>query len=360
MRRVPFVIGAVALVAAGVAGGALLFDSGEQGPRSPDRTALSAADIRRGDLIDTITVDGTLTYAAERRITAQAAGTVTSVPSQGRVVRQGGTLYAVDRRPVVLMHGTVPLYRTLGPGVTAGPDVRQLENALQDLGYGDGLTVDRTFSAATARAVRRWQKDKGLKQTGSVDAAQVVFLPSDARVVEAKAAVGDRIGPGRPVLSVTGTHHVVHVDLDADEQETAQKGRTVSVQLPGGATATGRITSVGTVAHKKNTQGDTPTSGQSPSATIDVEITLTGGKRSSTLDQAPVTVTMESRRRSDVLSVPVEALLALREGGFGVEVVDPGGTRRIVAVTTGMYGGGRVEISGAGLTPGMKVGVPAQ
>ncbi|AJT65910.1 hypothetical protein T261_4256 [Streptomyces lydicus] len=55
--------------------------------------------------------------------------------------------------------------------------------------------------------------------------------------------------------------------------------------------------------------------------------------------------------------MPVNALLALPGGGFGVQVVE-GGRAREVRVKLGMFGQGRVEITGGGLKPGMKVGVP--
>ena len=54
----------------------------------------------------------------------------------------------------------------------------------------------------------------------------------------------------------------------------------------------------------------------------------------------------------------VAALLALAEGGYGVQVVD-GSTTRIVAVRTGLFADGKVEISGNGLRAGMKVAVPS-
>jgi membrane fusion protein, multidrug efflux system len=54
--------------------------------------------------------------------------------------------------------------------------------------------------------------------------------------------------------------------------------------------------------------------------------------------------------------VPVSALLALAEGGYGVEIID-GDNAYIVPVRTGMFAAGRVEISGDAITDGVTVGV---
>ena len=59
-----------------------------------------------------------------------------------------------------------------------------------------------------------------------------------------------------------------------------------------------------------------------------------------------------------MLAVPVNALLALQGGGFGVEVVT-GGTSHLVGVTTGLYSNTLVQISGSGITAGMRVEVPS-
>jgi len=75
------------------------------------------------------------------------------------------------------------------------------------------------------------------------------------------------------------------------------------------------------------------------------------------LDAAPVDVDLVSEERKDVLAVPVAALLALTDGGYGVEIVD-GDTTRVVAVKIGMFAAGRVEISGEGIAEGVTVGVP--
>ena len=59
-----------------------------------------------------------------------------------------------------------------------------------------------------------------------------------------------------------------------------------------------------------------------------------------------------------MLSVPVGALLALSPDQYGVEVVEDDGTTRKVPVTLGLFAGGRVEISGEGLSEGQRVVVP--
>jgi multidrug efflux pump subunit AcrA (membrane-fusion protein) len=56
-----------------------------------------------------------------------------------------------------------------------------------------------------------------------------------------------------------------------------------------------------------------------------------------------------------VLTVPVEALLALRDGGYGLEVVDASGQHRIVPVKLGFSARGLVEVTGEGLAEGTRV-----
>jgi peptidoglycan hydrolase-like protein with peptidoglycan-binding domain len=354
-RRGYFVTAGVLAVAVG-GGGTAAFVMNDQGePTRPASTLPSATTaITRGDVVDTESVDGNLTYADERTISAGASGTVTWAPDEGATVTRGRPLLKVDGKPVTLMYGSLPLYRPLRQGVDDGRDVRQLERNLKALGYGDDMTVDDSFTAATAQAVKDWQDDVGLPETGAVDASQVVFESGAVRISDVKTAVAARVGPAQPALTVTGTERVVHVDLDATKQNIAKKGAAVTVELPDGNQVRGRITKVGTVAQASNSDNQDP---NDDSYTIDVDIRVSG-KGIGRLDEAPVTVEMQSARSKNVLSVPIEALLALREGGFGVEVVE-NGTSRIVPVELGTYGGGRVEVTGAGLREGMKVGVAA-
>jgi peptidoglycan hydrolase-like protein with peptidoglycan-binding domain len=314
--------------------------------------------VTRGDLIDTETVDGALGYGDEQLLVAGASGTVTWLPGTGATIRRGKTLYGLNSKPVTLMYGTMPMYRGLSEGVRDGTDVEQLERNLAALGYGDSMTVDGHFTAATAKAVENWQDDRGLSTTGVIDSSQIIFAPGAVRVTGLPVTLGGRTMAAKPVLKVTGTERQVKVNLDTANQQLARKGAKISVELPDHSTASGKISKVGTVAIPKNSGGN---AGSSPAtdSTIEVDITLDDPDKAGSLDQAPVSVDLQSERHKDVLSVPVEALLALREGGYGVQVV-AGGAVHVVSVQTGLYAGGRVEVSAQGLSEGIKVGVPSK
>ncbi len=337
------VAGGVAVVVVGGIVLAVAMDGDEA--KAGHEVRLGTVVVTRGDLVDTEKVDGKLTYSGAQDVWAGASGVVTWVPRKGATVRRGGPLMRVAGRPVTLMYGGTPMYRVLEQGVTGG-DVRQLETNLTDLGYG-GLTVDREFTEATKAAVKEWQDDLGLPETGTVDAGQVVFLGGPVRVREVKAPKGKQVAKGQPVLGVAGTGRVVHVDLDAEKQDLAREGAKVSVELPGGKVVKGTVGKVSGVAESTG-------SGQDKKTTVGVDISL-GGAGTGRLDEAPVTVELESERRRGVLSVPVEALLATREGGFALEIVE-GAERRLVPVRTGAFGGGRVEVDG--VREGARVGVP--
>jgi hypothetical protein len=88
-----------------------------------------------------------------------------------------------------------------------------------------------------------------------------------------------------------------------------------------------------------------------------VTVTIPDQKALGSVDAAPVDVNFVSSKRENVLAVPVVALLALPQGGFGVEIVD-GSETRIVAVKTRMFAAGQVEVSGKGIAEGVRVGVP--
>jgi peptidoglycan hydrolase-like protein with peptidoglycan-binding domain len=321
------------------------------GGRSVDPPARGAAPpatapVTRQTLTETQTVAGTLGYGDARDLPGRAAGTLTWVPAAGQRIGRGQPAYRVDDRPVTLLYGPLPMYRALGPD-SKGPDVRQFETNLWALGYR-GFTVDDRYGAGTARAVRSWQRALGRPVTGTVDPATVVTAPGALRVAELKAQVGDQVGGS--VLAYTGPTQVIGVDLEVKYQSMVRRGATVGIDLPGGGSATGTVADVGTVASTAQKDGETK-------ATVKVTVTVADPRRLGGYDRAPVELRLTAAERTDVLTVPVAALLALAEGGYGVEVVE-GGRSRTVPVRLGMFAGGRVEVSGDGLRVGTVVGVP--
>jgi hypothetical protein len=334
--------------------------------------ATATADVTRRDLEERVEVEGTLGYgeATELALTGatgaeddgteppadgdSGGGTITGLPAVGTVVDRGRTLVEVDGEPVPLLLGPRPLWRTLGPGVEDGPDVAQLEENLVALGIAtpDELTVDEDWTAATTDAVEEWQEALGVEATGSLAPGDAVVVPAAVRVVEHPTPVGG--SASGTVVEVTGTTRQVTVDLEASRQTLVTDGQAVEVELPDGTVVAGTVASVGTVA--TTPEADNPDEAGDP--TIEVVVSLDDPAQGAAYDEAPVTVRVVSSAAEGVLAVPVDALLALAEGGYAVERVAADGTTELVGVELGAFADGWVEVTGE-LAEGERVAVPA-
>jgi peptidoglycan hydrolase-like protein with peptidoglycan-binding domain len=318
----------------------------------------SLASVTRRSLASTTNVNGTLGFAGSYDVVNQVTGTLSALPAVGDLIEPGDVLYRVDGSPVVLLEGSTPAYRVLLPGMT-GPDVRQLNAALVDLGYATEAQLDPAsdrFDLDTSRALRKLQADVGLEPTGILPLGQAVFLPSGIRVTELSATLGSAAEAGTSILSGTSTARRVHIDLDAAQQSQVKEGDEATITMPDGQTTPGVVSKVGTVA---TTPSDSPDSADS-SPTIPVVVTPTHPAQTGQLDQAPVLVSITTDSVKNVLVVPVDALIALSGGGYAVEV-DSGGSRHLATVTLGMFDDaeGLVQVSGPGLQEGQRVVVPA-
>jgi peptidoglycan hydrolase-like protein with peptidoglycan-binding domain len=315
-------------------------------PRTqPPTYPTSTATVDRRSLVSQTRVAATWGYGGAYTVVNQAPGTITKLPKVGQVVRQGKVLYRVSGRPIVLLYGPVPAYRSLSYGMT-GPDVAELNTALTALGYTSRPWNRRYFGRETAGALERLQHHLGMSRTGELALGNAVFLPRAARVTARGAGVlGGPARPGMTLLEATSTTPMVTIDLDAVQQTQVKAGDKVTITLPSGQTTPGLVSSVGRVAKKR---GSTPT--------ITVKVTPTAAKATA-LDQAPVQVSIVTGRVRDALVVPVTALLAQTGGGYAVEVTGP---RRLVPVSPGLFddADGLVQVTGAGLTAGQHVVVP--
>lgn len=371
-RSVLVAAGAVAVTAVAVVGALGLgggdgSDSGGPDSGRGDRTVR----VTRGTLVDETAVDGTLDHGPEVPFETRAEGTITWLPKAGKTVTRGRTLLRVDEKPVVLLYGDLPMYRELAVGrdpdrPLRGLDVKQFESNLAMLGYS-GFTVDDTYSPLTADAVKRWQRDLGRPRTGKVGTGDIAYVSGPIRIARTSVRVGAQATGN--VLSYTSTTRSVTVEAPAGETGWAERGNRVTVELPDGHTVKGRVAEVGQDASPAQGAegGDGGGGGDgdaAKNAKVPVLIRIKDQEALRQLNSTPVTVRYVGRKRENVLTVPVAALVALAEGGHGLEIADAGGAggdgkgSRFVAVKTGLFANGKVEVSGSTVREGLKVRIP--
>ncbi|MFD9883332.1 peptidoglycan-binding protein [Streptomyces alboflavus] len=378
-RRRPMRTSLVVLAATAVAGAGGLAATGTIGgdgtgtsdaaPAGPARTAaVEKRTLTRGE-----TVEGTLGYGEATPVRAGSGGggepeggadakgggspsgsegTLTWLPDEGEVLERGDAVYAVDERKVPLLYGSTPLYRTLDVGAE-GNDVRLLEKNLAALGH-TGFTADDTYTAGTARAVEDWQRDLGREETGKVEPGDAVVASGARRVDRVESARGD--SASGDVLTWTGTRRTVTVDLEARYEDLVEEGTKATVALPDGTEAEARVTDVGNAATAEPAEGG-DSEGGADEATLPVELTVKDQKKLGRYQAAPVDVTLAAETREDALAVPVDALVARKGGGYAVQAVT-GSAVEYRPVELGLFAGGMVEVSGDGITEGLKVAVP--
>lgn len=292
--------------------------------------AIQTVAVRKTDLSNTQSFTGTLGFGTPQPLKGAGVGVVTKLPNVGDVAERGKPLYSVDGKGVPVFFGDTPLFRKLDNPELTGPDVKMVAGNLAALGYKAG---------SLAEALKKWQKKLGLDETGTLDVGQVVVLPGPARVNSVTAQLGDPAAS--PLLTMTSTLKVITAAVDATDVAAVKTGAAVTVIRPDGKEIPGKVTSVST------------STAESQGAAPKVSITVTPDDNAAVadLDSASVQVKIATETHPGVLAVPVGALLALREGGYAVQL--PDGTLK--AVKTGMFARDLVEVSGAGLVEGLQV-----
>jgi hypothetical protein len=390
-------IGAATVVLAVVAGTALAAVAfGAGGPPATAAGTVSGyrtstATVTRQSLTSQTDVDATLgnagswsvvvpQAAASSSLSASApggsgTGIFTWLPAAGHTLRQGRVAYAVSGAPVVLLYGQVPAYRDLSEGL-AGADVTELNTDLVKLGYVTRATLGPRsgwdyYSAETAYAVGLLQAKLGLTVTGTLSLGEGAFLPGPALVTSLGSGVtlGGPATPGGAVLTATSTTPVVTIALDPGQQSEVKNGDPVAITIPDGRSTPGVITQIIRVASSSssggaNGQGGASNNAQggssSSGATITVQASLIHPSAAEKLNGAPVSVTITTGSVANVLTVPVDALLAQAGGGtYDVEVAGPGG-HHLVPVTVGLFddAAGKVQVTSPQLAAGQQVVVP--
>src|SRR6266851_1369881 len=336
---------------------------------APPATTLSAV-ARWQVLREAITVQGIVRSSRMIKVTARAPHatvTLTQMPVKpGDRVRPGQVIAQVDGRPVMLLRGRLPAYRNLHEG-DHGPDVAQLQRALQGLGYADfdspgyfgkstalalllfyrhlgydAPVYHRRLRRATPRAgpavsriANRLAATELVILSAYLPRSEVVFIPAKSALVASVAArVGDLVGNSVVLTLATGNPYVSGV---LSQHQAAQARRGMSAKMVAASprlTVRGMVIRIGTLPTR-----DGPPAGGYPVLVRPrraLPQRMIGARVRLTLI-APVT-------SAPVLIVPVAAILAAGHGRAAHVVKLTAGHRVRVAVLTGPTADGLVAV----------------
>lgn len=196
--------------------------------------------------------------------------------------------------------------------------------------------ADAAISALSAKVRRLEQQNQRLQhQLAAANSHRPSRSPSDHN------HSGPVSGGDTPVMTTTSTNLVVSVNVSAGGQSVTRVGARVPVVMPSGATVHGRVVKIGEA---------TSAGGNS---TVPITIRLDRHENGRNLDQATVSVRFVEKTARHVLSVPITSLLARPGGRYAVQ--EAKAPHKLFEVTLGVFATGYVQISGAGLRPGLKV-----
>jgi peptidoglycan hydrolase-like protein with peptidoglycan-binding domain len=353
--RKQIVIGAVAAVVVGAAVAGALGLGGSHPQPPTTKVTLATTTVSRCTLTSSQTASGRVSFGTARPLPIQRSGTLTWLPKPGAVVTEGNQLIRVNDRPTLLLYGTLPQYRALAPAhrgqkPLSGADVTELEAGLNRLGYF-GLNDDDVYSGGTVDAVKRWQRSLGEAPTGVVALGDLYYANAPLRVVPAaQVRVGDQMTP----QALTATSRTARVIASVPATSLwAKPGTRIKLRLAGAVTVHAAINAV-TAASSNGAAGSS--GGDGPSTLrIEVRVAKQGALLKTVTHR--ITITHVSARRTNVLCVPVSSLVALANGGYGLQLAGQA-SARYVAVKTGLFAQGKVEVSGPAVAAGMSVSMP--
>lgn len=316
-------------------------------PRTVPVTATVESRVLRSE----VTLRGEVVQAeqAQLRLPDNVTGVVTAVRVQGGItIEAGSAVIEVQGRPVLVLPGTFRFYRDLAVGDT-GPDVEQLQGALQALGLLKGN--DRgSFGSATSAALRRLYERAGYAAPNPVAARAaelwvVQQLPHP--IGDVLLSVNDTISAQKNVLALSATTVRLRGAVPPFKADLAAPGTKAQVWLEeNGQPVEGEVVAVSTV---DDGGGDTAALRDSREATADVPVVIQLSRpgKAVTADRTYRVVINGPGKPEPVLAVPASAVSQHADGGYFVALIGPQGTVTEVDVTVGVEAQGWVEVTPA-------------
>jgi peptidoglycan hydrolase-like protein with peptidoglycan-binding domain len=189
--------------------------------------------VTRGDVV----YDGALGVRVETAALSTPPIVTGHLPAVGATISEGDVMLEVTGRPVLVVGGDLPTYRTLVPGTT-GPDVAQLEQALSRLGLDPG-TIDETYDNHTAAAVRALFQRAGYEPPAASSDAQHDVTAAQAEL----AATTDAVRQAESALAAADVAIPHSEQLAADADVAAAERALADAQASADAAAIADTTS---------------------------------------------------------------------------------------------------------------------
>ena len=209
----------VLIAVAGLAYGGYYFGTQSTETSSNNKTLeLTTVAINKGDLEKKEEYNGTLRQTNSKVLNSPMSGVATYIPKEGTIINFGEILFAIDNKPVILVEGSVPFYRTLDLNSDPGPDVLQVENALVFLGYSsEDFLPDETFDEVTSNMLNQLYIDYKIETKSEVTAVEQVAINLKQTEVE---SIEETISDGGTTLTEVNSKKKTLEDLQKDSVTT--------------------------------------------------------------------------------------------------------------------------------------------
>ena len=260
-------------------------------------------------------------------------------------------------------------------------DLIEEQKRIREMEEGEGSVVDGAEALAIENAQKAYDDalksyNEGVDQESELTKAKEeleelklsakseTFSPTNAYASESPIIIGSYISDIGSAVSLNSQLYNISsigievvFQVDASDQETVSLGDSVEIELP----TDERVPTIITFIDQVVTQTQA-------GEFIEVILEVLNPNEIEAYDQAPVKVFVTTEVSENVLFVPVNALLALAEGGYALEVYEgeaedgifqgeSGVDTSYVAVEIGVFTDGFVEVKG-NISEGQIVVVP--
>ena len=191
---------------------------------------LTTVKISKGDLAKKEEYNGTLSQVDKAVLNSSITGVITYLPEEGTVINYGQVLYAVDNKPVILLEGSTPFYRTLDLTSDEGPDIKQVEEALISLGYAEeGFIADEKFDETTSSMLNRLYIDYKIETKSEITPSEQVAINAKKDSIE---VIEDTISSGGTTIAQVNDKKKKLDDAkeSATEESAAWKAADTSIK----------------------------------------------------------------------------------------------------------------------------------